>query len=816
MLSLLLSLPLFTSDPPAPVLASDPTPGLWWGDADGDGRSDVLVLRPGEAPRLLAHLGDAGFVDVTESTGLAGLAPAKRALWADLDGDGDQDLLLTAPAPGGGSVLLSNNDGLFAPLGPETGLALGEGVLFAETLDLDGQPGADLYLMGPGRDRLYVHRGDLRFEELSFPASAASHLPPTLALTQGALGPLGTSSVVRSDSQLVTAATVGVLGVCPPSIEDAASGACLQASSVPMLGALYPLGIELNIDALGRVGINHTAPAHQLDVNGDIAASGQLVSTAASGAPLVVSSSDLVTGLNADQLDGFDASAFSQLGSLIEGVELAADAVDGSKIQDGSIQAVDLAPGAISTTLIQTDAVTQAQLAPGSVGGTEIQGKAVGSAHIAPDAITGALVADGSLTASDLAANSVGSSEIATNAVGASEIAANAVGASEIATDAVGQAEIAAGAVGSSEIAANAVDGLQVADGTLTALDLATNSVGSLEIATDAVGASEIAAGAVGASEIATGVVSSTHLLDGGILAGDIASQAINTVHIANGTITDTDVSASAAIAGSKVTPTFGAQDVTTTGDLGVGTTSPSANVHVVGSSLLGRILVTPNEPSSGDSSEVFLAEDDDGTFGMKVLYDGLNNRMVIASQVSGSVTQHVAVERDTGDVGIGVLNPSARLHVVDGAGGNSTVVLPNDAISAIEIEDEPGLANNKFSGSLSLSSFDTTLLSRTITCPTSGYLIATASVGLSDTLPAAGVSARLNLRTSTGSNGPEWYWEASPGSDGVLSFQRVFLVSTGSTTIQLRGRRATGQVTMTDGSLTLLFVPTAYGTVTL
>lgn len=59
----------------------------------------------------------------------------------------------------------------------------------------------------------------------------------------------------------------------------------------------------------GKVGIGVTSPQYSLDVSGDIRQSGQIISTVATGtAPFSVSSSTVVTNLNADLLDGYDSS----------------------------------------------------------------------------------------------------------------------------------------------------------------------------------------------------------------------------------------------------------------------------------------------------------------------------------------------------------------------------------------------------------------------------------------------------------------------------------------------------------------------------
>lgn len=57
----------------------------------------------------------------------------------------------------------------------------------------------------------------------------------------------------------------------------------------------------------------------------------------------------------------------------------------------------------------------------------------------------------------------------------------------------------------------------------------------------------------------------------------------IETTEITDGTIGDADVAASAAIAGTKISPNFGSQTIVTTGNVGIGTTSPSQQLHVAG-----------------------------------------------------------------------------------------------------------------------------------------------------------------------------------------------------------------------------------------
>ena len=69
--------------------------GVSVGDADGDGLDDLFVAQPAGLPNRLFHNnGDGTFTDVTEAAGLALLDGTSQSLFADVDNDGDQDLIL--------------------------------------------------------------------------------------------------------------------------------------------------------------------------------------------------------------------------------------------------------------------------------------------------------------------------------------------------------------------------------------------------------------------------------------------------------------------------------------------------------------------------------------------------------------------------------------------------------------------------------------------------------------------------------------------------------------------------------------------------
>jgi hypothetical protein len=82
--------------------------GVSAGDVDGDGLDDLYISQPEGLPnRLYRNRGGGAFDDVTDTAGLAMLDRTSQSLFADVENDGDQDLiLLTRTGP-----LLFRNDG---------------------------------------------------------------------------------------------------------------------------------------------------------------------------------------------------------------------------------------------------------------------------------------------------------------------------------------------------------------------------------------------------------------------------------------------------------------------------------------------------------------------------------------------------------------------------------------------------------------------------------------------------------------------------------------------------------------------------------
>ncbi len=208
-----------------------------------------------------------------------------------------------------------------------------------------------------------------------------------------------------------------------------------------------------------------------------------------------------------------------------------------------------------------------------------------------------------------------------------------------------------------------------------------------------------------------------------------------------------------------------------------------------------------------------YLAADNNGTGGfMDVRRDATHSGFIVDGNGSG-----------TGEPRVDVLG-SARFAAFDmGAPGDDSVQLPMDALAAGELLDEPGVAYAADGvTAITLDGTTQTLLSRSLTVPTAGFVIASGSLvgqalhtlNTSDAVifglgTAAGVFASgrvLSLVNPSSLATATYYYP--------VSVQGVFAVPAGTSTFYLLGDEAVGSWRAREMQLTLLFVPTAYGTV--
>ncbi len=154
-----------------------PGPAEWLGcgaaDVDEDGDEDLL-LTDHEGPSLLLLNDGAGvFVDATTAAGLGGSVSQGSVVWTDLDQDGHQDLLLTGVYRGNTRLYRGRGDGTFIDETAAAGLTDVERSWSAGSFDADNDGLPDLFLTtdvaqpasDDTDDRLLLGAGDFTFTD---------------------------------------------------------------------------------------------------------------------------------------------------------------------------------------------------------------------------------------------------------------------------------------------------------------------------------------------------------------------------------------------------------------------------------------------------------------------------------------------------------------------------------------------------------------------------------------------------------------------------------------------------------------------------
>ena len=186
---------------------------------------------------------------------------------------------------------------------------------------------------------------------------------------------------------------------------------------------------------------------------------------------------------------------------------------------------------------------------------------------------------------------------------------------------------------------------------------LADGGVTTAKLANDAVTTAKIADDAVTGAKIADATIAPANLVDG----------CATTIKINDGAITNAKVNASAAIAGTKISPDFGSQTISTTGTTNLGNT--------------------------------FLSGGADGTLGKLTLALGNGSNKEATIQGTSTSTNEKGINLKTyhfaridaltitpaGLVGIGTASPDSKINIV-GTG--------NDGNTRLSIKDGSGIAN--------------------------------------------------------------------------------------------------------------------------
>jgi hypothetical protein len=148
-------------------------------DIDNDGDLDVLLLRGGweraRRPSLLRNDGHGRFADVTIAAGLCEPIASQAAGWADFDRDGDVDLYIAgeyrptdSDSCNRGRLYRNNSDGTFTDIAGSAGVQNDRRGKGVAWGDYDDDGLPDLYISNQGQgNRLYHNNGDDTFVDVA-------------------------------------------------------------------------------------------------------------------------------------------------------------------------------------------------------------------------------------------------------------------------------------------------------------------------------------------------------------------------------------------------------------------------------------------------------------------------------------------------------------------------------------------------------------------------------------------------------------------------------------------------------------------------
>ncbi len=176
-----------------------------------------------------------------------------------------------------------------------------------------------------------------------------------------------------------------------------------------------------------------------------------------------------------------------------------------------------------------------------------------------------------------------------------------------------------------------------------------------------------------------------------------------------------------------------------------------------------------------------------------------------------------------TGATYVSISGASAGIAFDTSTSGDGSVILPANSVSSGEILDEPGVANIH-ADALAVPSSTGALVSRSITVPGPGYVIAMAQGDLSIshvtgtssnylygvTQSPTSLPGDQDVQTELPANVPTGLFDFSASAHGLFTVNAAGTYTFYFSAMKLSGANAT----MYDTQLTLMYFPTNYGTV--
>jgi hypothetical protein len=165
--------------------------GVALGDYDGDGLCDLYLCNLNGTNALYRNLGNWKFQDTTREAGVT--CPGQTstgAVFADLDGDGDLDLLVTSMG-GPNACFFNDGKGRFTNVTAAAGLVSKLGSTSMALADIDGNGTLDLYVANYGVDSILRSGGRISYGEVNGQPVASGRNAARIRIIDGVIYELG-------------------------------------------------------------------------------------------------------------------------------------------------------------------------------------------------------------------------------------------------------------------------------------------------------------------------------------------------------------------------------------------------------------------------------------------------------------------------------------------------------------------------------------------------------------------------------------------------------------------------------------------------
>jgi len=299
---------------------------------------------------------------------------------------------------------------------------------------------------------------------------------------------------------------------------------------------------EVNARFLNILGGNKMIEDVQLGQNADLVFEGSSDDANETTLSVVDPTADQTYRLPNLSTGTYDLVSTGDTGTVARAM-IANDAVNGTKIDDNSIDSEHYVDGSIDRVHLAADIVDGTKIADDVINSEHYVAGSIDREHLAADIVDGTKIADDAIANEHIATDAVNADSIANNAVDTLAIQNLAITNGKLADNAVTQAKMADDSVGTAELVDGCVDSDRLAANSVTLAKMTDNSVGTSELVNDAVTEVKIADNAVSMDKLSNGAlptdisVASANIVDGTIVEADIADDAVTNDKILDGTL---------------------------------------------------------------------------------------------------------------------------------------------------------------------------------------------------------------------------------------------------------------------------------------